>query len=175
MRRLVFLRGMRFDHSGRQFNRPAFGSKAVSSCLVVTLTLLADTSVWAEGRSLSVWSLNGGYGWVKHLLWQDGRSINQRVPAPLAQDSGVEVDLSRGRYRPNCAAQFASGKLITPNEICRNPDELARRETARRNGVRTFALHLLSSSALIPSSFCRIYFVIFERYPLGKFPLTQAA
>jgi len=35
----------------RQFNRPAFGSKAVSSCLVVTLTLLADTSVWAEGLS----------------------------------------------------------------------------------------------------------------------------
>ena len=35
----------------RQFNHPAFGRKAVSSCLVVTLTLLADTSVWAEGLS----------------------------------------------------------------------------------------------------------------------------
>jgi hypothetical protein len=35
----------------RQFNRPASGSEAVSSCLVVTLTLLADTSVWAEGLS----------------------------------------------------------------------------------------------------------------------------
>ena len=35
----------------RQLNHPAFGRKAVSSCLVVTLTLLADTSVWAEGLS----------------------------------------------------------------------------------------------------------------------------
>jgi len=35
----------------RQFNRPAFGRKAASACLVVTLTLLAVNSVWAEGLS----------------------------------------------------------------------------------------------------------------------------
>ena len=46
----------------RQFNRPAFGSKAVSSCLVVTLTLLADTSVWAEGRHFV-------YSEFKRSLW----------------------------------------------------------------------------------------------------------
>ena len=53
----------------RQFNRPAFGSKAVSSCLVVTLTLLADYQRLGRRAQFSVWSLNGRYGWVKQHLW----------------------------------------------------------------------------------------------------------
>lgn len=51
MRLIGILRGDEVRPLFRQFNHPAFGSKAVSSCLVVTLTLLADTSVWAEGLS----------------------------------------------------------------------------------------------------------------------------
>jgi len=53
----------------RQFNCPASGSKAVSSCLVVTLTLLADYQRLGRRAQLSVWSLNGRYGWVKQHLW----------------------------------------------------------------------------------------------------------
>ena len=52
----------------RQLNHPAFGRKAVSSCLVVTLTLLAVTRLGRRAQ-LSVWSLNGRYGWVKQHLW----------------------------------------------------------------------------------------------------------
>jgi hypothetical protein len=43
MRLIGILRGDEVQPlSKRQFNHPAFGSKAVSSCPVVTLTLLAD-------------------------------------------------------------------------------------------------------------------------------------
>ena len=46
------LRGDEVHHVWkRQFNHPAFGRKAASACLVVTLTLLAVISVWAEGLS----------------------------------------------------------------------------------------------------------------------------
>lgn len=53
----------------KQLGRPAFGSKAVSSCLVVTLTLLADYQRLDRRAQLSARSLNARYGSVKQHLW----------------------------------------------------------------------------------------------------------
>ncbi len=59
---------MSLDHVEETIQRCAFGSKAIRSSSVVSLTLLAVTSVWTEGRHVVFWSLNARYSSVKHLL-----------------------------------------------------------------------------------------------------------
>ncbi len=75
---MVFAEGMSSTTVDRQLSRPAFGSKAVSFCLVVTLTLLADYQRLGRRAQLSAWSLNGRYGSVKQHLWlRNSKSSHQ--------------------------------------------------------------------------------------------------